>query len=38
MADIKEKSNIIPELQSPFDQLRKIDADGKELRKSYNRS
>lgn len=38
MTDIKEKSNNIPELQSPFDQLRKIDADGKKLRKSYNRS
>lgn len=33
--DIKEKSNNIPELQSPFEQLREIDADGKELRKSY---
>ena len=30
MADIKEKSNNIPELQSPFDPLREIDADGKE--------
>ena len=30
MADIKEKSNIIPELQSPFEQLREVDADGKE--------
>ena len=30
MADIKEKSNNIPELQSPFEQLREVDADGKE--------
>ena len=26
MADIKEKSNNIPELQSPFEQLREVDA------------
>lgn len=26
----------IPELQSPFEQLREVDANGKELRKSYN--
>jgi hypothetical protein len=30
MADIKEKSNNIPKLQSPFEQLREVDADGKE--------
>ena len=30
MADIKEKSNNISELQSPFEQLREVDADGKE--------
>ncbi len=30
MADIKEKSNNIPELQSPFEQLKEVDADGKE--------
>lgn len=29
--------NTIPELQSPFEQLREIDADGKELRTSYYR-
>lgn len=27
---VKEASNIIPELQSPFEQLREADADGKE--------
>jgi len=36
MADIKEKSNNIPELQSPFEQLREVDADGKEWWNSYN--
>ena len=30
MADIKEKSNNIPELQSSFEQLKEVDADGKE--------
>ena len=30
MTDIKEQSNNIPELQSPFEQLREVDADGKE--------
>ena len=30
MADIKEKSNNTPEFQSPFEQLREVDADGKE--------
>ena len=34
MSNIQD-TNIIPELQSPFEQLREIDADGKELRKSY---
>ena len=29
MADIKQDTNNIPELQSPFEQLREIDADGK---------
>ena len=30
-----DDSIIIMGLQSPFEQLREIDADGKELRKSY---
>ena len=30
MADIKEKSNNILKLQSPFELLKEIDADGKE--------
>lgn len=30
MADITQGTNNIPELQSPFDQLREVDADGKE--------
>lgn len=29
--------DTIPELQSPFEQLREVDADGKKLQKSYNR-
>ena len=29
MSNIQD-TNIIPELQSPFEQLREIDADGKE--------
>lgn len=33
MADIQDTSNI-PELQSPFEQLGEIDADGKEWCKS----
>ena len=28
--------DTIPELQSPFEQLREVDADGKKLRKLYN--
>ena len=32
-----KNSDNIPELQSPFEQLREVDADGKELRKSYKR-
>ena len=27
----------IPEPQSPFEQLKEVDADGKKLRNSYNR-
>lgn len=34
---MEQDANNIPELQSPFEQLREVDADGKELRKSYNR-
>ena len=30
MADIKQDTNNIPELQSTFEQLREVDADGKE--------
>ena len=30
MNDINKDTYNIPELQSPFDQLREIDADGKE--------
>ena len=30
MSNDIQKTNDIPELQSPFDQLREIDADGKE--------
>ena len=30
MADVKQDANNIPKLQSPFDQLREVDADGKE--------
>lgn len=33
---IQDKNNT-PELHSPFEQLREIDADGKKLRNSYNR-
>jgi hypothetical protein len=33
--DIKEKSNNIPELQSPFGQLREFGVGDKELRESY---
>ena len=30
MADVKQDANNIPELQSPFEQLREVGADGKE--------
>ena len=30
MADITQNTNDIPELQSPFEQLREVDADGRE--------
>lgn len=30
MADILQDTNNIPELHSPFEQLRELDADGKE--------
>ena len=30
MADTKQDINNIPELQSPFEQLKEVDADGKE--------
>ena len=29
--------DTIPEPQSPIEQLKEVDADGKQLRKSYNR-
>ena len=34
---MEQDTNNIPELQSPFEQLKEVDADGKELRNSYNR-
>jgi len=34
--DMKNDDNI-PKLQSPFEQLREVDADGKEWWNSYNR-
>lgn len=30
MADITQNTNDIPELQSPFEQLREVDSDGRE--------
>lgn len=30
MADLTQDTNNTPELQSPFEQLKKVDADGKE--------
>ena len=30
MADIKQETNNIPDLQSPFEQLREVDAEDKE--------
>ena len=32
-----KNSDNIPEPQSPFEQLREVDTNGKELRKSFNR-
>lgn len=29
--------DTIPEPQSPFEQLKEVDADGKQLRNSYNK-